>query len=287
VQDEPDESHPAENRRVGGAMTGRDRQPVPGVARAPDGIPLSFEVHGSGTPALVLVHGWSCDRRYWRGQLDAFADRHQVVAVDLAGHGESGGGRQRWTMAAFGDDVAAVVRHLRLGDVVLVGHSMGGDVVVETALRLGGQVLGVVWADTYDTLGDPPTREELEEFVGPFREDFVAAARAFVRRISGPARGDLVEWVAADMSAAPPEVAIDMMEHAVGNEPAVLAALPKLTAPVVAINAGHRPTDPEALRRHGVRPVVMPGVGHFLMLEDPGTFNRLLGEVVDEFRRAG
>lgn len=165
MQDEPDESHPAENRRVGGAMTGRDRQPVPGVARAPDGIPLSFEVHGSGTPALVLVHGWSCDRRYWRGQLDAFADRHQVVAVDLAGHGESGGGRQRWTMAAFGDDVAAVVRHLRLGDVVLVGHSMGGDVAVETALRLGGQVLGVVWADTYDTLGDPPTREELEEFV--------------------------------------------------------------------------------------------------------------------------
>ena len=58
--------------------------------------------------------------------------------------GESGGGRQRWTMAAFGDDVAAVVRHLGLGEVVLIGHSMGGDVVVETALRLGGQVLGVV-----------------------------------------------------------------------------------------------------------------------------------------------
>ena len=268
-------------------MTGRDSQPVRGVARSSDGIPLSFEVHGSGTPAPVFVHGWSCDRRYWRGQLAAFADRHQVVAVDLAGHGESGGGRQRWTMAAFGDDVAAVVRHLGLGEVVLIGHSMGGDVVVETALRLGGQVLGVVWADTYDTLGDPPTREELEEFVGPFREDFVAAARAFVRRISGPAPADLVEWVAADMSAAPPEAAIEVMEHAVGNEPAVLAALPKLTAPVVAINAGHRPTDSEALRRHGVQAVVMPGVGHFLMLEDPGSFNRLLGAVVDECRRGG
>ena len=43
--------------------------------------------------------------------------------------GESGGGRQRWTMAAFGDDVAAVVRHPGLGEVVLIGHSMGGDVV--------------------------------------------------------------------------------------------------------------------------------------------------------------
>jgi pimeloyl-ACP methyl ester carboxylesterase len=46
-------------------------------------------------------------------------------------------------MAAFGDDVAAVVRHLGLGEVVLIGYSMGGDVVVETALCLGGQVLGV------------------------------------------------------------------------------------------------------------------------------------------------
>jgi pimeloyl-ACP methyl ester carboxylesterase len=268
-------------------MTGGDRRPVRGVARSSDGIPLAFEVHGAGAPALVFVHGWSCDRGYWSGQLAAFSDRHQVVAVDLAGHGESGGGRQTWTMAAFGDDVAAVVRHLGLGEVVLIGHSMGGDVVVETALRLGDQVLGVVWADTYSSLGDPPTREELEGFAAPFREDFVAATRAFVRRISGPAPADLVEWVAADMSAAPPEVAIEVMEHAVGNEPAVLAALPRLTAPVVAINAGHRPTDSEALRGHGVRAVVMPGVGHFLMLEDPATFNRLLGEVVDEFRRAG
>jgi len=68
----------------------------------------------------VLVHGWSCDRRYWRGQLAALADRHQVVAVDLAGHG---GVRRR----------PSAVDHGGLRD----------DVAVETALRLGGQVLGV------------------------------------------------------------------------------------------------------------------------------------------------
>jgi pimeloyl-ACP methyl ester carboxylesterase len=113
-----------------------------GVATSRDGIPLTFEVHGSGTPALVFVHGWSCDRGYWSGQLAAFSDRHQVVAVDLAGHGESGGGRQTWTMAAFGDDVVAVVEQLGLGELVLIGHSMGGDVIVEAALRLGERVLG-------------------------------------------------------------------------------------------------------------------------------------------------
>jgi pimeloyl-ACP methyl ester carboxylesterase len=170
-----------------------------GVARSPDGVPLAFEARGSGAPALVFVHGWSCDRRYWDAQLEAFAAGHRAVAVDLAGHGESGAGRRRWAMPAFGDDVVAVVRHLELDQVVLVGHSMGGDVAVEAALRLGDQVAGVVWADVYDTLGDTPTGQELEEFLGPFREDFAAVTRAFVRRLCGPSTApDLVEWVAAD-----------------------------------------------------------------------------------------
>ena len=64
------------------------------AAVSPDGIPVTFETHGTGEPALVFVHGWSCDRSYWRGQVGEFARRHRVVVVDLAGHGESGAGRE-------------------------------------------------------------------------------------------------------------------------------------------------------------------------------------------------
>jgi pimeloyl-ACP methyl ester carboxylesterase len=99
-----------------------------GVATSRDGIPLAFEVHGVGTPSLVFVHGWSCHRGCWRGQVGPLAGRYQTVAVDLAGHGESGVGRRAWTMAAFGEDIVAVVEQLGLGEVVLIGHSMGGDV---------------------------------------------------------------------------------------------------------------------------------------------------------------
>jgi pimeloyl-ACP methyl ester carboxylesterase len=55
--------------------------------------------------------------------------------------------------------------------------------------------------------------------------------------------------------------------------------------PVVAINPDHPPTDVEALRRHGVSTVLMSGVGHFGMLEDPETFNRVLTEIVATFTR--
>ena len=98
-----------------------------------DGIPIAYEVHGQAEPALVLVHGWSCDRSYWKEQVDYLSPQYRLVLVDLAGHGESGAGRKDYTMASFGADVAAVVDSLKLQKVVLAGHSMGGDVVIEAA----------------------------------------------------------------------------------------------------------------------------------------------------------
>ena len=251
------------------------------IAVSPDGVPVSFEVESGDGPPLVFVHGWSCDRTYWRHQLGYFAGRNQVVTIDLGGHGESGAGRRAWTMPAFGDDVVAVIEKLELQNPVLIGHSMGGDVIVEVALALPDRVSGLVWIDVYSTLGETRTHAQLEEFMAPFRNDFVTATRDFVRRRLMPGSDrELVEWVAADMSAAPPEIALDAMRHAIGNDDAIVSALEELTAPVVAINADHRPTDVEALRRHGVEAVLMSGVAHFPMLEDPDRFNRLLGETV-------
>ena len=254
------------------------------VAVSADGIPVAYEVHGQGNPALVLVHGWSCDRTYWREQLGHFAERHLVVAIDLAGHGESDAGRQAYTMAAFGDDVVAVVEKLGLDDLVLTGHSMGGDVIVEAALKLRERVRGLVWVDVYSTLGEARSRAVIDRFMAPFRKDFETTTRRFVGGMflagSDP---DLVDWVVADMSAAPPEIAVDTMEHAISNDAAILAALQRLKIPIVAINPDYRPTDTQALNRHGVTAVAMSGAGHFLMLEDPATFNRLLGEVIARF----
>ena len=161
-----------------------------GEVASADGVAVRYEVHGGGTPAVVFIHGWSCDRRYWQRQVGHFAARFTVVTIDLAGHGESGTGRQSWTMPAFGEDVVAVVTELNLPDMVLVGHSMGGDVVVEAARRLPERVRGLVWVDTYRSLtesdSDAAVEEETAAFMAPFRAGFVAATRAFVRRIFGP-----------------------------------------------------------------------------------------------------
>ncbi len=262
---------------------------VPSVAEsvpAPDGVPISYEVHGAGSPTLVFIHGWSCDRSYWEEQLAPFADEYQVVAVDLAGHGESGLGREEWTIDSFGGDVAAVVEELDLERVVLIGHSMGGDVTVAAAHRLPGRVEGLVWIDTYKQLGTSRTPEQVQAFVAPFREDFGGTVRTMVRGMFPPgAQESLVQRVAEDMSAAPPDVALGALTSSMSHDREIPVALQELDLPVVAINPEEPPTDVESMERHGIEVVPMPGVGHFLMMEDPERFNRLLSKVLDDLVR--
>ncbi|MCC6456919.1 MAG: alpha/beta hydrolase [Caldilineaceae bacterium] len=63
-----------------------------------DGVLINYEMQEQRLPALLFVHGWSCDLNYWQKQFVYFASRYTVVAIDLGGHGDSGLNRDRWTM---------------------------------------------------------------------------------------------------------------------------------------------------------------------------------------------
>lgn len=254
-----------------------------GSVRAPDGVEIRFEDDGQGEPDLVFVHGWSCDRSYWRAQMDHFAVSHRVVTVNLGGHGDSSLGRKDWTMTAFGEDVRAVVKALDLRKVVLVGHSMGGPVIVEAARLLPERVVALVPVDVFHDVEYRWSVEELEAYLAPLRADFRKRTEALVRSFF-PARADskLVEWVACDMAEAPPEVGISAMENVRRYNQA--EGLASVKVPVRLINSDFWTTDVEAARRYkpDVQLAVMPGVGHFLMIEAPDEFNRLLARAVSE-----
>jgi hypothetical protein len=80
----------------------------PRVFFSKDGTPVSYEICGAGEPTLVFVHGWSCDAHYWRAQVPHLSKKCRVVILDLAGHGQSGMLRTKYTMAAFGENARAV-----------------------------------------------------------------------------------------------------------------------------------------------------------------------------------
>ncbi|MGB2419909.1 MAG: alpha/beta fold hydrolase, partial [Luminiphilus sp.] len=63
-----------------GVAAQADERLTSGVTTAKDGVQIHYESGGSGSPALVFIHGWNCDRSYWSAQLPVFASTHQVVA---------------------------------------------------------------------------------------------------------------------------------------------------------------------------------------------------------------
>jgi pimeloyl-ACP methyl ester carboxylesterase len=249
-----------------------------------DGTRIAYETRGAGSPALVFVHGWSCHRGFWDGQRDAFSAKARVVALDLAGHGASGSARRAWTIAAFGADVAAVVQDARIDDAILVGHSMGADVVLEAARSLRDRVRGLVWVDEHRQLTSFRTEVEVDERLAPFRADFPTATRAFVRRMF-PASADpsLVERVVREIASAPKATALPALEATWNYARRVPALLDEVRLPVVAINSEDSETDLESMRLCGVEVIVIPGVGHFPMLENPPGFNACLRRAIESF----
>jgi len=104
-------------------------------------------VAGHGDPPLVFVHGFGCDRTDWDAQVAYFAPRHRTIAVDLRGHGLSPGAAADCSIERYGADLAAVMHALDLPPAILLGHSMGCRVVIETALQAPDRSAAVILLD--------------------------------------------------------------------------------------------------------------------------------------------
>jgi pimeloyl-ACP methyl ester carboxylesterase len=195
------------------------------VAISADGVPIHYDVQGNGATALVFVHGWCCNRRFWEPQVEHFASHYTVVCIDVGGHGASGRDRPQWTVPAFGQDIVAVVQQQGLDQVLLIGHSMGGSWIVEAARHLPSTVIGVIGVDAWPNTEQAPPPAQVAQTMAPFRTNFVDAMRAFAQSLFVPTSNPaLVEHAAATMSATPPHIAIGVRE-------AVIRALRRLPLP--------------------------------------------------------
>jgi pimeloyl-ACP methyl ester carboxylesterase len=262
---------------------------VEGTVNSLDGVPVAYSVQGTGDPALVFVHCWCCKQSFWDAQVPYFAQKQKVVTLDLAGHGESGTDREKWTIPSFGRDVVSVVEKLDLEQVILVGHSMGGPVILEAARHMPERVIGLVGVDNFQDMGERWPREQLDKLLGAMRANFEGTTRNFVGTMFPPtADSALVARVAADMSSTLPEVGTGAMEAMFDwYEEEFDQAVVEIDAPLHCISSDLWPTNVEGNKRYfqSFDVSLMPGRGHFIHMEDPATFNRLLDEVVEKFVR--
>ena len=276
----PEPQAPPPPAASAGEAKGAPAEGAPRIAVAPDGIHVQYRVYGSGEPALVLIHGWSCDSNYWREQIPEFKRKYTIVTVDLAGHGGTDGARSEWSMARFGQDVATALAAVPNQRLILVGHSMGGPVAIEAARLLKSRVIGIIGVDTFKTIGAPaPSKAQIDAIIKPFEADFIGHTRSLVTEhfFAKGADATLVGKIAYDMSLSSPKVAIPSLRSTLEYD--YSAPLRDVSVPIVAINSDlGEPTNELRIRK--VLPkfhaVTLAGDGHFLMMEDPRRFNPAL-----------
>lgn len=181
-------------RLNGDACTAGDRANGAG-RRSRDGVGLAYTDVGQG-PALVLVHGITCDRRHFDAQVAYFCRRHRVVAVDLRGHGESDAPQQDYSPALFAQDLHWLCTQLEIESPIVVGHSMGGIVALELAARFPDFLRAIALLDSpifvpaaYRSVAEMT----VEVMAGP---QGLAAWQLFLRasfsRLDDPARRDAI-----------------------------------------------------------------------------------------------
>ena len=99
-----------------------------------NGINLYYEIHGTGTP-LILLHGGLGAIEMFGPNLPALAKGRQVIAVDLQGHGRTADIDRPLDVRFMADDIAALIQHLGVTRADIVGYSLGGGVALQMAIR--------------------------------------------------------------------------------------------------------------------------------------------------------
>jgi pimeloyl-ACP methyl ester carboxylesterase len=251
--------------------------------RLPDGVEMAYVDAGKGKPALVFVHCGNCRKEIWRETLDAFAGENRVVAMDLPGYGRSSAAaRETSSIAGLGADVAALVNHLKLEKVIVVGNSLGGTIALEAARRLGPKrVLGVVAVDTLQNVETVWPEDGWRRVLEAYKADFVNTCdRMMLGLLPEDSPEATRQRVDEETCGNEPRVAIAIHEDFRAYDAS--RALKEAGVPVWAINARQVPTALEVNRKYApsFEVILMDGVGHYPQVEKPAEFQAHLLFVV-------
>jgi pimeloyl-ACP methyl ester carboxylesterase len=272
--------------QAGGNQVPVELQDV-GKTLSADKVEIVYTSQGSGETAVIFIHGGFADRSFWTNQVKPFAAKYHVIALDLAGHGESGHNREKWDIFGFARDVRAVMEKEKIRRAVLVGNSMGGPVALETTRLVPDKVLGIVAVDTFQVFMKAPP-DYFQKQTRAFRSDFTGTMRKMVTQLFhkdvDPALYEQVEKKM--LKNTDPNMAAGLMEFFATYD--YVEAAKKLPHPIRCINGDLIPTQVE--KNQEIHPdfnaVILPHTGHYPMLEKPELFNRHLEKILAEISPA-
>ncbi len=254
------------------AAAGVSGADIPGRYASVNGLKMYYEVHGAGPP-LLLLHGAFMTVEAWGKLVPELARSRQVIAVELQGHGHTADVDRPLSFRQMAEDVAALLREIKVERAELYGYSMGGTVALALAARHPGLVGKlIVHGSIYNKDGWEP--EAFQQF------------RALPPDFAPPPLKDPYDKVAPDPKHWPVLVA-KLKEMEMGFDGLPAADLKAITAPTLIVMGDREGLRPEhAVAMYRLIPkaqlAILPGADHFLAFTRPDVVLALMTTFLQE-----
>jgi len=245
-----------------------------------DGYKIHYTADGPVTgTAIVQIHGWTCNATFFRLQTAALAKQYRVIGIDLPGHGRSDAPRDvSYTIEHFADAVTTAMKHAGVEKAVLIGHSMGVPVAVKAAQDNPSIAIGIVAIDGPVWTTPRKPQQPLSPWMRDLERNYKAVAGKYIETMFVFTTPLFVKAeIRRKMLLTPMHVGFNAMV-VMGESDVYLRG--KAKVPVLAVMAGRRSNDDRRAAHQeafpNLRYEVWDEAGHFLMMEQPDRFNKLV-----------
>jgi sigma-B regulation protein RsbQ len=254
-----------------------------------DNTIINYNITGNGVTTLLFVHGSYIDQTYWKKQVDYFSPNYKVVTFDLPGHGKSGTERKHWTTQGFAEDVITVIKELELKNVILIGHSFGGDINLIAATSNPENIIGFISIDFFKNAATslPDYQQQAAKIEQKLKTDFANTNEQYARMalLTKETPIELANRVVKDYCNAFQPMAIKTTPEIFNLFETEKKLLPQLKLKLYLINVDYQPTNEESLKQYagsGYEVLHLKGTCHYPMLENPDELNKLLQQIISK-----
>jgi len=249
---------------------------------------IAYNQYGKGDTTLLFVHGWCINKEYWSDQSKYFSDKYKVVTLDLPGFGRSDKKRTNWTFEQYTDDINEFIKTKKLKNVILVGHSMSGDILLLMDTKYPGSVIGIVGIDNLKRPGVKNTEEEnkqMEGFFAMMDSSFSSTVEMYTKQNLFPPSADtsIVNRVIKDFKSNDSVIAIKVLRSLVDVSQKERNMMQHLQHTLYLVNSDGDTTHIDSLQKYckaSAEVVYVHGTGHYPMIEKPAEFNAALEKVI-------